>query len=229
MFRDKGLPDDIPQYAHTWEHEADALVAILKASGSIPSTSEGRRLIGQGGVKVDGRKAHSTQKPEALLYRIILAASNPGDVVLDPFFGSGTTGVTARRLGRHWIGIEKDPTYVKVAQERLDAIAYQLIDPAVFDVRSRKQRQPRLPFGALLESGLLKPGQWLYFRADRKRAAQIKPDGRLKLGDFEGSIHQAGVFLMNGSPCNGWDNWYYENEQGELRVIDELRERLRGA
>ena len=180
-------------------------------------------------VKVDGKKAHSAQKPEALLYRVILAASNPGDVVLDPFFGSGTTGVVARRLGRHWIGIEKDPAYVQVAQERLDTLTDQPVDPAVFDVRGRKQRQARIPFGALLESGMLNPGQWLYFRGDREKVAQIKPDGRLKLGDFEGSIHQTGCFLMNGSPCNGWDNWYYEDEKGELRVIDELRERLRGA
>ncbi len=178
-------------------------------------------------VKVDGKKAHSTQKPEALLYRIILAASNPGDVVLDPFFGSGTTGVVARRLGRHWIGIEKDPAYVQVAQDRMQAMADQPIEPTVFDVRSLKQRQPRIPFGALLESGLLRPGQYLYFRGDREKAARVKPDGRLKFGDFEGSIHQAGCFLMNGSPCNGWEHWYYEDEQGELRAIDVLRERLR--
>jgi len=179
-------------------------------------------------VKVNGKKAHSTQKPEALLYRVILAASSPGDVVLDPFFGSGTTGVIARKLGRRWIGIERDPAYVKLAQERIDAIVDQPIDPTMLDVRDRRWREPRIPFGALLENGLLRSGQILYFRRDRDKWALIKPDGHLKVGGFEGSIHMAGRHLMGGSPCNGWDNWYYEDEQGELRAIDELRERLRG-
>jgi modification methylase len=182
---------------------------------------------GQERIKMNGKKVHSTQKPEALLYRILLASSNPGDVVLDPFFGSGTTGAVAKKLGRRWIGIEQDADYVRVAQERIDAIPAAPVDPALLDVRGIRQRQPRLPFGALLESGCLRPGQRLYFHADPELAAQVKPDGRLKIGDFEGSIHQAGQYLSGGSPCNGWEHWYFRNGEGEMRKIDELRERIR--
>jgi len=178
-------------------------------------------------IKVNGKRAHSTQKPEALLYRIILASSNPGDVVLDPFFGSGTTGAVAKKLGRRWIGIEKDPEYVELAHRRIDAIPDTPLEVELLDVRSERRRQTRVPFGVLLETGLLRPGQPLYFRGDREQVAQIKPDGRLKLGEFEGSIHKVGSHLMGGSPCNGWDNWYYEDEQGELTVINALREKIR--
>jgi modification methylase len=177
-------------------------------------------------VKVGGKKAHSTQKPEALLYRLLLASSNSGDVVLDPFFGSGTTGAVAKKLGRHWIGIEKDLEYVRMAGERIDAIPVQELDSALLDVRSVKQRQPRLPFGMLLEAGLLYPGQILYFLGERAQAARLKPDGRLMIDGFEGSIHQAGSHLMHGSPCNGWTCWFYENEKGELKAVDELRDAL---
>ena len=178
-------------------------------------------------IKVDGKKAHSTQKPEALLYRLILASSNPGDVVLDPFFGSGTTGAVAKKLGRQWIGVERDADYVEIARRRIDAIPDHALEQGLLDVRSERRRQPRVPFGALLEAGLLRPGQPLYFRRDRVQAAHIKPDGRLKLGEYEGTIHQAGSYLMGGSPCNGWDTWYYEDEQGELTVINALREKIR--
>jgi modification methylase len=178
-------------------------------------------------IKLNGKKAHSTQKPEALLYRVILSSSNPGDIVLDPFFGSGTTGAVAKKLHRHWIGVEKDETYVQVAQKRIDSVIPEIFNQDVFDVRDKKRLQSRLPFSMLLENGLLLPGQQLFFRKDISKFAFIKPDGNLKVGDFEGSIHHTGSFLMNGSPCNGWDNWYYEDEQGELRVIDELREKLR--
>jgi modification methylase len=178
-------------------------------------------------IKVNGRKAHSTQKPEALLYRIILASSNPGDVVLDPFFGSGTTGAVAKKLGRRWIGVERDAEYVELARRRIDAIPAMPLEARLLDVRSERRRQPRVPFGALLEAGLLQPGHILYFRGDRGQAAQVKPDGRLRLGEFEGSIHKVGSHLMGGSPCNGWDTWYYEDEQGELVVINELREKIR--
>jgi len=176
-------------------------------------------------LKENGRKAHSTQKPEALLYRVILAASNPGDLVLDPFFGSGTTGAVAQKLHRRWIGIEKDERYVQLARERIARTAAEPYEARVFAQRSRR-RQPRLSLGSLLESGLLRPGQTLYFQGDRRRTARVKPDGRLVIGDFEGSLHQAAQRMAQGSPCNGWEHWYYESESGELRVIDELRQKL---
>jgi modification methylase len=178
-------------------------------------------------LKVNGKKAHSAQKPEALLYRAILAASNPGDLVLDPFFGSGTTGAVARSLHRRWIGIEKDPGYIAIARQRIEAIQPEAYDEKVFEVRSPKRLAPRIPFGSLLENSLLLPGQRLYFRGDRAQAARVKPDGNLLLDGFEGSIHQAGRHLMGGSPCNGWEHWHYETESGELRPVDELRQRLR--
>lgn len=178
----------------------------------------------------EGDKAHSTQKPEALLYRVILASSQPGDVVLDPFFGSGTTGAVAKKLHRHWIGIEREPGYIAVAQQRIDAVAPAPLDQALFDVRDQKRLLPRVPFGSLLEQGLLLPGQALYFRNSRspRHVAHVKPDGRLRLADgFEGSIHQAGRQLMNGSPCNGWEHWYFESDDGALHPIDALRQAMR--
>ena len=177
----------------------------------------------------DGGKVHSTQKPEALLYRVILASSQPGDVVLDPFFGSGTTGAVAKKLHRRWIGIEREPAYIEIARQRIDAITPAPLDAAVFDVRDQKRIQPRIAFGSLLEQGLLLPGQTVYFRRDRQQAAHIKPDGQLRLANegFEGSIHQAGRHLMGGSPCNGWEHWYFAAEDGALHPIDELRQVLR--
>ncbi|MEE9618239.1 MAG: DNA methyltransferase, partial [Anaerolineae bacterium] len=177
-------------------------------------------------IKVNDKKAHSTQKPEALLYRVILSSSNPGDVVLDPFFGSGTTGAVAKRLHRHWIGIEREGKYIEIAHERLDSVVPESFDEPTFDVRDKKRLQPRLPFSSLLENGLLKPGQVLFFRRDRTKIARVKPDGNLILAPdgFEGSIHQAGKHLMAGSPCNGWDHWYFEAENGKLFPIDDLRQ-----
>jgi modification methylase len=195
----------------------------MRSDWSLPICSGVER------IKVDGVKAHSTQKPEALLYRAILASSNPGDVVLDPFFGSGTTGAVAKKLGRDWIGVELDAGYIEIARKRIAAIPPGPLDPQLLDVRDKKRQQPRLPFGSLLENGLLQPGQPLYFRADRALVARVKPDGNLLVDGFEGSIHQAGRHLMGGSPCNGWDHWYYEDESGALHVIDELRQRMRAA
>ncbi len=177
-------------------------------------------------LKEEGKKAHATQKPEALLYRVLLASSRPGDVVLDPFFGTGTTGVVAKRLHRRWIGIEREPRYVELARARIEAVAAEPYDPEVFEVDDSRHRPPRVPFARLLEYGLLRPGQRLYFRRDRSLAARVKPDGRLKLPDFEGSIHMAGKHLSGGSPCNGWEHWYFEDGGGELLPIDVLRRRL---
>ncbi|HEX2905987.1 MAG TPA: site-specific DNA-methyltransferase [Phototrophicaceae bacterium] len=176
-------------------------------------------------IRVNGEKAHSTQKPEALLYRVILASSNPGDVVLDPFFGSGTTGAVAKKLQRHYIGIERDPFYIEVAKERLDKTQPEPLP----DFPDGKRNRPRIPFTQVLERGWLVPGQPLYFRQDRTIAAAITPEGKLRRDDYEGSIHAVGRFILGGSPCNGWEHWYYEDEAGQLQPIDVLRERMRAS
>lgn len=175
-------------------------------------------------IKIEDKKAHSTQKPEALLYRVIVSSSKPGDMILDPFFGSGTTGAVAKRLHRQWIGIEREELYIRVAQERIDKVMPELFIEEVFDIGDKKRLAPRIPFGNLLEHNLLKPGQTLYFQRDRTKRAIVKPDGKLICNDFEGSIHQTGKYLMNGSPCNGWQHWYFEEDDKTLRPIDELRE-----
>ena len=179
-------------------------------------------VTGKNRIRANGSKAHSTQKPEALLYRVIMASSQPGDVVLDPFFGSGTTGAVAKQLGRKWIGIERDKKYIKVAQKRIDAV--QRADPESLHVEKRKQA--RVPFGALLENGLLRPGQTLFFAKNGTRA-KILSNGHLRCGDFTGSIHSVARALLNNAPANGWDVWFYKDEHGNKIVIDELREKLR--
>ena len=193
----------------------------MRSDWLLPICSGSERL------KVNGKKAHSTQKPEALLYRVILSSSNPSDLVLDPFFGSGTTGVVAKKLHRNWIGIELDPQYIEISRKRIDLTVPEMFDLQIFDVRDKKRLEPRIPFGSLLENGLLKPGQILFFRSDRLLSAHVKPDGNLLINGFEGSIHEAGRHLMGGSPCNGWDHWYYEDEHGGLQSIDTLRQVLR--
>ncbi len=178
-------------------------------------------------IKVNGEKAHTTQKPEALLYRVILSSTNPGDLVLDPFFGTGTTGAVAKTLHRKWIGIEAESSYVKIAQKRIDAVTPQLFDENTFDVRDKKRLAPRVAFAQLLESGLLQPGQHLYFKGDEIRSARIKPDGKLLWNGFEGSIHQVARYFLDDRPGNGWDLWYYRDKAGDLHPIDHLREILR--
>ena len=174
-----------------------------------------------------GDKAHSTQKPEALLYRVILSSSNPGDVILDPFFGSGTTGAVAKRLHRNWIGVEREERYIRAAQKRIDAIEPAPFDQKTFDVKGKKRTAPRVAFATLVENGFLQPGQKLFFLRDETRTATIKPDARLRTEDgFEGSIHQAGRHYMNGSPCNGWEHWFVE-ENGHYVSLDTIRERYR--
>ena len=173
----------------------------------------------------NGAKAHTTQKPEALLYRIILASSQPGDLVLDPFMGSGTTGVAAKRLRRRWLGIEKDEKYRQLALQRIEQAQPPLFEEEAFDLVDKKKLAPRVSFSTLVENGLLPPGQVLYFQQDKTRSAVIKADARLRLADgFEGSIHMAGRHWMNEAPCNGWVVWYFE-EEGVLKPIDVLRQK----
>ncbi len=217
----------MPGARYTFNHHAMKALnddLQMRSDWHLPICSGSERIR-----TANGDKAHSTQKPEALLYRAILASSQPGDVVLDPFFGSGTTGAVAKKLHRRWIGIERELSYVQVAQQRIDAIIPAPFDAAVFDVRDQKRVQPRIAFGSLLEHGLLVPGQTVYFRRNSSQAARVKPDGvlRLEADGFEGSIHQAGRRLMGGSPCNGWDHWYFEAADGALHPIDELRQEVR--
>jgi len=173
-------------------------------------------------IRANGSKVHSTQKPEALLYRVMMAASNVGDVVLDPFFGTGTTGAVAKKLGRNWIGIERDKKYIRVAQKRIEAV--QRADEEAIHVEKRKPA--RVPFGALLENGLLQPGQILYF-AKNDTKAKVLSNGHIKCGDMTGSIHGVAKYLMGSAPANGWDLWYYKDKGGKKLVIDELREKIR--
>jgi len=181
-------------------------------------------------LTINGEKLHATQKPEALLYRVVLSSSNPGDVVLDPFFGTGTTGAVAKRLGRHFIGIERDEKYIRGAQARIDAIQPPLLDDEVYGKYETKRSAPRIAFATLLENGLLMPGQKLYFRKDSQKSATILADGSLRTDDGErGSIHRIGAKLGNLPACNGWENWYYQDNSGSLHVLNLLRERIRKA
>jgi modification methylase len=193
----------------------------MRSDWILPLCSGSERL------RTDGKKLHSTQKPESLLYRVILSASNPGDVVLDPFFGTGTTGAVAKKLHRHWIGIEREARYVDAANARITAVEVEPLDALTFDTRDRRRLAPRVSVAQLLEQGFLRPGQVIYFRKDRKVTASIKPDGKIIMNGVEGSIHQLGRKAAGGSPCNGWIHWYFEVSGGDLHTIDELREEYR--
>ncbi len=175
----------------------------------------------------NGEKAHSTQKPESLLYRVILSSSNPGDTVLDPFFGSGTTGAVAKKLHRQWIGIEQEKKYIEAAQKRINAVTPQSSNQKVFNVVNKKKSAPQVAFSSLIENGYLQPGQKLYFQKDPAKTALIKPNARLLTVDgFEGSIHQAASHFTTTFPCNGWEDWYLE-ELGELIQLNVFREKFR--
>jgi modification methylase len=175
---------------------------------------------GQERLKKDGYKVHPTQKPEALLYRILLATTKKGDVVLDPFFGTGTTGAVAKRLGRRWIGIDREGVYVEAAQARIDA-ALPLDESALTTMQAPKAA-PRVAFGQLVENGYLAPGTVLTDSKRRHRAV-VGADGSLKCGDAAGSIHKLGATLQNAPSCNGWSYWHFE-DQGALKPIDALRQ-----
>jgi modification methylase len=177
-------------------------------------------------IKINGKKAHSTQKPEALLYRVILSSTDPEDIILDPFFGTGTTGAVAKKLNRHWIGIEINPRYVKLAEERIDSIKEDEIEEQIFNLRDNKRNQRRIPFGKIVENGYINAGENLYFEGDKNIKAVIKPDSNLLINGFVGSIHQSAKHLTGGKPSNGWHLWYYESDNGELKPIDELRSKF---
>ena len=175
-----------------------------------------------------GDKAHPTQKPEALLYRLLVAATNPGDVVLDPFFGSGTTGAVAKALGRQFIGIERDKTYIAAARARVARVEEG--EAEHLTPTPSKRAAPRVPFGAVVEQGLLRPGAKLY--APKKKAyAKVRADGSIAVQDkdgatVQGSIHKMGAHVQNRDACNGWTFWHFEEKTG-LKPIDFLRDKIR--
>lgn len=176
-------------------------------------------------IKIDGAKAHSTQKPEALLYRVILTNSKPGDIVLDPFFGTGTTGAVAKRLHRNWIGIEQDSQYIEVARRRIVDLTVPLTSDDLFDL-TPKPAPFKVSFGRLLELGLIKPGDKIFLDKTGDEAT-VLPDGTIQSGEYHGSIHAVGRGILH-TPCNGWIHWDYEHPDTRKRVsINKLREEAR--
>ena len=167
-----------------------------------------------------GRKAHPTQKPEALLGRVLLATTNVGDIVLDPFFGTGTTGAVAQRLGRRWIGIEREEDYARAARQRIAGVA--TLKPSALETVRSKRAEPRVPFGTIIELGMLPAGSPLFDERRRVRA-EVKADGSVALPGMQGSIHRVGAYAQGKSACNGWTFWHFERE-GKLSPIDTLRE-----
>ena len=171
----------------------------------------------------NGDKAHPTQKPESLLHRVLIATTNPGDVVLDPFFGTGTTGAVARMLGRDFIGIEREAAYRRVAQDRIDRV--RRFDSTALEITGSKRSEPRVPFGQVVERGMLRPGEVLYSIGNR-HSAKVRVDGTLIGNDVKGSIHQVGAHLESAPSCNGWTYWHFKRD-GKMIPIDILRQQIR--
>ncbi len=191
----------------------------MRSDWLFPICSGGERLKGE-----DGRKAHPTQKPEALLARILMASSKPGDLVLDPFFGTGTTGAVAKRLGRRYVGIEREEAYIEAATRRIAAV--EPLDLSDLQVMAGPKAEPRVAFGVLLEAGLIAPGATLR-DARARHAATVRADGTLVAGSAAGSIHKIGARVQGLDACNGWTFWHFEDETGRLQPIDALRARIR--
>jgi len=190
----------------------------MRSDWLFPICSGPERLKDDG-----GRKAHPTQKPEALLHRILIGCSKPGDIVLDPFFGTGTTGAVAKRLGRRFIGIERDPDYARAAEERIARVT--LLSPSALETQKSKRAEPRVPFGTIVELRLLEPGTTVVDSRAKIRA-EVKADGTLSWGGNQGSIHRLGAIVQGKTACNGWTFWHFEAD-GKLKPIDLLREQAK--
>ena len=190
----------------------------MRSDWLLPICTGNERLKGG-----EGRKVHPTQKPEALLYRVLLASSKPGDVVLDPFFGTGTTGAAARRLGRHFVGIEREQDYIDAARERIAGV--EPVPEEALQVARSKRAEPRIPFGNLIEAGLIGPGDVLTDARARLKA-RVRADGSLESGGHAGSIHRVGAAVQGLDACNGWTFWHIERN-GALHPIDDLRSEIR--
>ena len=211
--------------AKSYTFNYDALKAAnddvqMRSDWLFPICTGPERLKDAGGDKV-----HPTQKPEALIARILLASTRPGDVVLDPFFGSGTTGAVAKKLGRHFVGIEREERYIRHARARIEAT--EPLGAAELTVMTGKRAEPRVAFGSLIDAGLIAPGVRLH-NSRRSVSAVVRADGTLVSGAEAGSIHRLGARLQGLEACNGWTYWHYEKD-GALTPIDELRTAVRQA
>ncbi len=190
----------------------------MRSDWTLPLCTGEERIKDDAGVK-----AHPTQKPEALLHRVILSSTRPGDIVLDPFFGVGTTGAAAKRLGRRYVGIERDHTYAALAEARIAKVTP--ISPEDLDVMGSKKSEPRIPFGHIVEAGLLRPGDLVWCPKGRQ-AARVRADGSLVAGELSGSIHKVGARVQSQPACNGWTYWHFRTDKG-LAPIDVLRAKVR--
>jgi len=188
----------------------------MRSDWTFPICSGKERL------KKNGKKVHSTQKPEALLHRIILATTNKGDAILDPFLGTGTTAVVAKKLGRKYFGIEKDKKYFKAANDRINKA--KIIEESYLDTIENNKSKPRVPFGSLVELGILKPGSVL-FDPKNKFNAKIMVDGSIKHKESSGSIHKVAAKIMGTESYNGWTYWHYKIGNSTV-LIDSLRQRF---
>jgi modification methylase len=210
-----------PKQQYTFNYEAMKALndeLQMRSDWTLPICGGHERIKG-----ADGQKAHSTQKPESLLHRVIVSSTKQGDVILDPFFGSGTTGAVAKRLGRRFIGIEREKTYADVARARIAEIIPAEGD--VIEVTKSKRAEPRIPFGWVVERGLLPVGAVL--QGSRKhQTAKVRADGTLLCANASGSIHQMGAHVQGLDACNGWTFWHFEMN-GTLVPIDMLRQQLR--
>jgi len=210
------------QKSYTFNYEAMKALnedLQMRSDWNLPICAGAERLKDE-----TGSKAHPTQKPEALLHRALLSSTNRGDLVLDPFFGTGTTGAVAKRLGRHFIGLERDQNYVRCARKRIDAITPH--EDEVLAVSRSKKSEPRVPFGTLVERGLLTPGTVLTSAGRKRHHAKIRADGTLVSADVTGSIHRVAAQVQGLDACNGWTFWHFESK-GNLVPIDWLRQRIR--
>ena len=190
----------------------------VRSDWTLPLCTGEERLKGR-----DGKKVHPTQKPEALLARVILSSSRPGDLILDPFSGTGTTGATAKRLGRQFIGIERDPAYAAAAEARISKV--EPMPEASLAPFVTAREAPRVAFASLIERGMIKPGETV-FDAKRKVSALVRAEGALQLGAAVGSIHRIGAVAQGAGACNGWAYWHVERNK-KLMLIDELRAEVR--
>lgn len=189
----------------------------MRSDWVLPICNGGERLKND-----QGDKAHPTQKPESLLHRVLVGSTNPGDVVLDPFFGTGTTGAVAKALGREYIGIEREAAYREVAEKRLARV--RKFDKSAIAVTTPKRAEPRVPFGQLVERGMLRPGEML--TSPRGQQAKVRADGTLIADDVKGSIHKVGAELEGAPSCNGWTYWNFKRD-GKNVSIDVLRQQIR--